>query len=108
MVYIQRIFKKEITIQIESYAEEKIEDVTQRIKNYITKNFYNCDTKIIEGKLMIETDKNQAKVQIESYKQQLKALYHEKNITVSQHYRDVIDKDIKDMKAEICKFEELL
>ena len=108
MVYVQRIFKKEITIQLESYAEEKIEDVTQRIKNYITKSFYSCDTKIVEGKLMIKTDKVQAKAQIEYCKQKIKLLYREKECTNSTSYKLVIDKDIEEEKAEIRKFERLL
>jgi len=108
MVYVQRIFKKEIKVQLVSHNENEICDVAERIKQYITKRFYGCDTKIVEGKLKVETDRNQTKVQIEYFKQQLKTLYHEKNITVSQSYRDVIDKDIAKIKAEINKFEKLL
>ena len=108
MVYVQRIFKKEIKVQRVSHNENEICDVVERIKQYIAKRFYGCDTKIVEGKLKVETDRNQTKVQIEYFKQQLKTLYHEKNITVSQSYRDVIDKDIAKIKAEINKFEKLL
>lgn len=108
MVYIQRIFKKEITIQIESHAEKNIDDVIQYIKNYITERFYECDTKIAEGKLIVETDKNQAKAQIEYCKQKIKSLYREKERTNRSSYRLVIEKDIEEEKAEIRKFEKLL
>jgi len=108
MVYVQRIFKKEITIQIESYAEKKIDDVVQCVKNYITESFYGCDTKIVEGKLIIETDKVQAKAQIEYCKQKIKSLYREKERTNKTSYRLVLDKDIEEEKAEIRKFENLL
>ena len=108
MVYIQRIFKKEITIQIESHTEENIYDVAQYIKNYVTERFYGCDTKIVESKLMVKTDKVQAKANIEYYKEQLKSLCHEKNIAVSQRYRDVIDSDIEETKKKIKEFEKLL
>lgn len=108
MVYISRIFKKEITIQIVSHAEENIDSVVQRIKNFVTQRFYDCDTKIIEDKLTIENDKNQAKIQIDYLEHQLKVLQRQKAHFNSKTFDGFIDNDIEIMKKEIQKFKKLL
>lgn len=108
MVYVQRIFTKEVTIQVVSHAEKNVDDVVQCVRNFITQRFYSCDTKIIEGKMVVETDKNQAKIQIEYCKDKIKLLRREKMQTSRTTYREVIDKDIKAEQNEIHKFEKLL
>lgn len=108
MVYIPRIFKKEITIKIEGHTEDNVNDVVRRIKNIITQRFYGCDTEIIEGKLKIENESNQIKIQIDYFEDKLKVLQRQKAHFHSETFDGFVDNDIEIVKNEIQKFKKLL
>ena len=108
MVYIPRIFKKEITIKIEGHTEDNVNDVVRHIKNIITQRFYGCDTEIIEGKLVIENENNQTKIKIGYLEDKLKVLQSQKAHFHSKTFDGFIDGDIEIVKNEIQKFKKFL
>jgi len=96
-----KLFKKEITIQIESGDEKNVNDVVQRVKNIITPVYYGCDTRIIEGKMVIKNEVAQIKTQIEYCESKLEELRRDKGQYLSVAFQRSIDRDIINVEDEI-------
>jgi len=96
-----KIFRKEITIQIESGSEKNVNDVVQRIKKIITPIYYSCDARIIEGKLTTKDEVAQIKTQIEYCETKLEELHRDKGQYLSVAFQRSIDQDIINVEDEI-------
>ena len=108
MVDIPKIFKKEITIQIESGTEKNVNDVVQKIKKIITPIYYSCDMRTIESKITTRSEIAQIKVQIEYCESRLIELRRDKGLYLSVAFRRSIDQDIINTEDEIRGLKNLL
>lgn len=70
--------------------------------------YYSCDTKIVEGKLMVENEVKQIKIQIDDCECKLRDLKSDKGQYHSLVYQRLIDEDKKDVENEIRKLKNLL
>jgi len=96
-----KIFKKELTVQIESGNEKNINDVVQRIKKIITPIYYSCDTRIIESKITTKNEIAQIKAQIEYCESKLEELRRDKGMYLSVAFLKSIDNEILELENEI-------
>lgn len=103
-----KIFKKEITIQLEGNTEHDIKYAFRHIEEFITSRFYNCDAKIVEGKLMVEDEIDQIRNQIDYCESKLRELRRDKGQYLSLAFQRSIDEGITKAEDEIHGLKNLL